>query len=167
MLLHSHYLVFLSFYFFIYKNTPGGSEVKVSACNVGDLSSIPGLGRSPGEGNGKTLQYSSPENPMDRGAWWATVHGVAKGQTRLSGSHHHHNNKCVTKFYSSVLKTALLLVPFYRCKNCCSEKWIAQGHTVSVPFLCQCVLSSMSHLCPSALQGRKLHVPGSLDEDSW
>ena len=84
MLLHSHYLVFLSFYFFIYKNTPGGSEVKVSACNVGDLSSIPGLGRSPGEGNGKTLQYSSPENPMDRGAWWATVHGVAKSWTWLS-----------------------------------------------------------------------------------
>ena len=48
---------------------PGGSEVKVSACNVGDLGSIPGLGRSPGEGNGNPLQYSCLENPMDRGAW--------------------------------------------------------------------------------------------------
>ena len=53
---------------------PGGSEVKVSACNMGDLSSIPGLGRSPGEGNGNPLQYSCLENPMDGGAWWATVH---------------------------------------------------------------------------------------------
>ena len=58
---------------------PGGSEVKVSACNVGDLGSIPGLGRSPGEGTGNPLQYSCLENPMDREAWWATVHGVTVG----------------------------------------------------------------------------------------
>ena len=63
---------------------PGGSEVKVSACNAGDLGSIPGLGRSPGEGNGNPLQYSCLENPMDRGAWWATVHGVVKSRTQLS-----------------------------------------------------------------------------------
>ena len=63
---------------------PGGSEVKASACNVGDLGSIPGLGRYPGEGNGNPLQYSCLENPMDGGAWWATVHGVAKSRTRLS-----------------------------------------------------------------------------------
>ena len=50
---------------------PGGSEVKVSACNVGDLGSIPGSGRSPGEGNGNPLQYSCLENPMVGGAWWA------------------------------------------------------------------------------------------------
>ena len=62
---------------------PGGSEVKVSTCNAGDLGSIPGLGRSPGEGNGNPLQYSCLENPMDRGGWWATVHGVAKSRTRL------------------------------------------------------------------------------------
>ena len=55
--------------------------VKKSACNVGDLGSIPGLERSPGEGNGYPLQYSCLENPMDRGAWWATVHGVTKSQT--------------------------------------------------------------------------------------
>ena len=61
-----------------------GSEVKASACNAGDLGSIPGSGRSPGERNGNPLQYSCLENPMDRGAWWATVHGVANGQTRLS-----------------------------------------------------------------------------------
>ena len=63
---------------------PGGSEDKVSACNAGDLGLIPGLGRSPGEGNGNPLQYSCLENPMDRGAWRATVHGVAKSRTQLS-----------------------------------------------------------------------------------
>ena len=63
---------------------PGDSEDKVSACNVGDPGSIPGLGRSPGEGNGNPLQYSCLENPMDRGAWRAIVHRVAKSQTGLS-----------------------------------------------------------------------------------
>ena len=58
--------------------------VKASACNVGDLGSIPGWGRSSGEGNGNPLQYSCLENSMDGGAWWATVHGVIKGWTRLS-----------------------------------------------------------------------------------
>ena len=62
----------------------GDSEVKASACNAGDLGSIPGLGRSPGEGNGKPLQYSCLENPMDRGAWWAVLHRGAKSQTQLS-----------------------------------------------------------------------------------
>ena len=63
---------------------PGGSDGKESACNVEDVSSIPGLGRSPGEANGYPLQYSCLESPMDRGAWWATVHRVAKSQTQLS-----------------------------------------------------------------------------------
>ena len=54
---------------------------KASAYNVEDLGSIPGLGRSPGEGNGNPLQYSCLENPMDRGARWATVHEVAKSRT--------------------------------------------------------------------------------------
>ena len=63
---------------------PGGTEVKASACNVGDLGSIPGSGRSPGEENGNPLQYSYLENPMEGGACWATVHGVAKSRTQLS-----------------------------------------------------------------------------------
>ena len=63
---------------------PGGSDCKASAYNVGDLGSIPGSGRSPGEGNGNPLQYSCLENPMDRGAWWATDHGVAKSWKWLS-----------------------------------------------------------------------------------
>ena len=65
-------------------NFPGGSEVKASACNAGDLGSIPGSGISPGEGNGNPLQYSCLKSSMVRGAWWPTVHGVAKSQTRLS-----------------------------------------------------------------------------------
>ena len=62
----------------------GGSDGKASACNAGDLSSIPGLGRSPGGGNGNPLQYSCLENPMDGEAWLATVHRVTKNRTRLS-----------------------------------------------------------------------------------
>ena len=63
---------------------PGGSEVKASASNAGDLGLIPRSEKSPGERNGKPLQYSCLENPMDGGAWWATVHGGAKNRTRLS-----------------------------------------------------------------------------------
>ena len=63
---------------------PRGSEGKASAYNAGHLDSMPGSGRSPGEGNGNQLQYSCLENPMDRVAWQATVHGIAKSQTRLS-----------------------------------------------------------------------------------
>ena len=59
---------------------PGGLDDKESACNEGDLGLIPGLGKSPRERNGNPLQYSCLENPTDRGIWWATVHGVAKGQ---------------------------------------------------------------------------------------
>ena len=60
---------------------PAGSDSKEYACNAGDLGSIPGLGRSPGEGSGYPLQYSGLENSMDGGVWQATVHGVAKSQT--------------------------------------------------------------------------------------
>ena len=61
-----------------YLGFPGGSEGKESACNVGDLGSIPGSERSPGEGNGNPLQYSCLENSVGTGAWWATVFGVTK-----------------------------------------------------------------------------------------
>ena len=63
---------------------PGGSNGKASAYNVGDLGSVPESARSSGEGNNNPLQYSCLENPIDRGAWWGTVHAVAKSQTRLS-----------------------------------------------------------------------------------
>ena len=62
---------------------PGGKVEKESAYNVGDWGWIPGSGRSPGEENGYPLQYSCLENSMDRGAWWATVHGIPKSWTGL------------------------------------------------------------------------------------
>ena len=64
--------------------SPGGSDGKESACNARDPGFTSGLGRSPGEGNGTPLQHSCLENPMDRGAWRAAVHGVPKSRTRLS-----------------------------------------------------------------------------------
>ena len=70
----------------------GGSDSKESACSARDPRSIPGSGRSPGEENGTPLQYSCLENPMDRGAWWATVHGVAKDRTRLSDQAHSYSH---------------------------------------------------------------------------
>jgi len=60
---------------------PGGSDDKESACSAGDPGLIPGSGRFSGEGKGNPLQYSCLENSMDKGAWWATVYGVAKSQT--------------------------------------------------------------------------------------
>ena len=62
---------------------PGGSAVKNLACSAGGPISVPLLGRSPGGGHGNPLQYSCPENPMDRGAWWAAVNGVVQSRTRL------------------------------------------------------------------------------------
>ena len=68
-----------------FRCSPDGSDGKESACNVGDLGLIPGWGRSPGGGHSNPLQYSCLEDSMDRGAWWATVHGVTKSQIGLSG----------------------------------------------------------------------------------
>jgi len=69
---------------FVLMDFPGGSDGKVSAYNSGDLGSILGLERSPGEGNGNPLQYSCLGNPVDGGVWWATAHGVPQSWTRLS-----------------------------------------------------------------------------------
>ena len=74
-----------------------GSDDKASVYNVGDRGLIPGSGRSPGEGNGNPLQYYCLENPLDRGAWQATVHGVAKSQTRLSDFNQINPHKALSK----------------------------------------------------------------------
>ena len=74
----------MSFHLCINVGLPLGSDGKVSACNAGDPGSIPGSGRSPGEGNGNPLQCSCLQNSMDGEAWWVTVHGVAKSWTQLS-----------------------------------------------------------------------------------
>ena len=79
-----------------------GSDGKQSACNAGDLGSIPGSERHPGEGNCCPLQYSCLENPMDRGIWWATVHRVSKNQTRLSDLHFHVVFQSIYLFWSQL-----------------------------------------------------------------
>ena len=66
---------------------PGDSDGKESACNAGDLGSIPGSGRSPGEVNDNPLQYSCLENSMDRGTWWDTAHGIAKESDTTEHTH--------------------------------------------------------------------------------
>ena len=71
----------------LFEPVSGGSDGKQSACNAGDLGSVPGLGRSPGEENGYPLQYSGLENSVDKGAWQAIVHGVAKSWAGLSDFH--------------------------------------------------------------------------------
>ena len=86
----------LAFYRF-----PGGSDSKASACDTGDLGSIPGSERCPGKGNGNPLQYSCLENSMDGGVWWATVHGVTKNRTQLSEFTHslRYTEKCFFVFF--------------------------------------------------------------------
>ena len=82
---------------------PGGSDGEEPTCDTGDPGSVPGLGRSPGEGHGNRLQYSCLGNPMDRGAWWAIVHGVTKSQTRPNNEHFQH----VLKHLLHLLQTAI------------------------------------------------------------
>ena len=95
------------------RDFPGGSVVKNWPANVGDagdLDSIPGSRRSPGGRNGNLLQYSCLENPMDRGAWWATVHGVTKSRTRLSEFHFILQCILVWTVYFQVLQSHTCLV---------------------------------------------------------
>ena len=84
---------------------PGGSDGKESACSIGDQGSIPGLGRSPGEGDGYPLQYSCLENPLDRGTWQATVHGAAKSQTQLNDYHFHFLTKNVQELGYQIIRS--------------------------------------------------------------
>ena len=67
-----------------------------NAGDTGDMGSVPGLGRSPGEGNGNPLHYSCLENTMNRGAWWATDHGVTRNQTRLSTTQQQRGSKALS-----------------------------------------------------------------------
>ena len=90
--------------------SPCGSAGKESACNAGDLGSIPGLGRSPEEGKGNPLQYSGLENSMDRGAWQATVHVVTKSQIRLSDCPFKAKLGCVPS-------SPMLIIIFILCKT--------------------------------------------------
>ena len=82
---YDSWFIFLNYIqYLVITGFPGGSDGKESACSIEDLGSIPGSSRSPGEGNGYSLQYFCLENSTDRKAWWSTVHGVTKSQTWLS-----------------------------------------------------------------------------------
>ena len=100
---------------------------KESACNAGDLGSIPGLGRSPAEGNGNLLQYSCLENPMDKGAWWATVHGVARvGHDLATKPPNHATFYTYLEKYPCILLSSLILLKTTRSNilTVCSSKKI-------------------------------------------
>ena len=97
--------VFINAFGFCFGDLPGGSDGKESACNAGDPGSIPGLGRSPGEGIGYPLQCSCLGNPVDRGAWRATVHRVKKRSARLCDSE---NFTLHTKVLRSLLQITKL-----------------------------------------------------------
>ena len=92
------------------QNIPGRSDGKESDPNTGDPGSIPGSGRSPGEGNGCPLQYSCLENFMDRGAWWATVDGITESWTQLSNSHT--ERKLLTHNFKKFLPGSALVFSF-------------------------------------------------------
>ena len=121
-----HYLYILYIYGF-----PGGSDSKESACNTGNPGLIPGSGRSPGEGNGNPFQYSCLENPMDRGAWQASVHGHRVGhnweinQLTLLLSHTH-----IYIFYTHTYIYLLVLLRYNwhtalcKCKVYSIEIWL-------------------------------------------
>ena len=91
---------------------PCGSTGKESACNAGDLCSIPGLARSPGERKGSPLQYSCLGNPVDRGAWWAVIHGITK---KPNTSQRISNNIGINKSQSSYKALQ---------SDSCSQKWV-------------------------------------------
>ena len=99
---------------------PGGSEGKTSAYNVGYLGSIPGSGRSPGEGNDTPLQSSWPKNPRYRGVWQATVHGVAKSWTRLSDWVHTH-----THIHTRTYHKFCINFKFLQLQNNCYIQWLS------------------------------------------
>ena len=103
---------------------PGGSDSKESACNAGDLGSLPGCGRSPGEMNGYLFQCSCLENPMDRGAQWATAHGVAKSQTWLT----------LSLFFSvvSYLRGACRYFSKFQKKIIFSDLWCREKYKIDI-----------------------------------
>ena len=110
---------------------PGGTMVKnqpVNAGDAGDPGLISGWGRSPGGRNGSPLQYSCQDNPMDRGAWWATVHGVAQSQTRLSDWARTHRDYSVARFCLSQLDDI----------SCCKDGEVCQGNS------CVCVTFTLT-----------------------
>ena len=125
---------------------------KASPCNAGDPSSIPGLGRSLGEGNGNPLQYSCLENSMKGGAWWAIVHGVMKSRTRLSDLFQYFS------FWATSLSLLLLIFWCFDCGfvvPCRYWLYVFTPHVLWKSVLHVCLylrsLSPLPHSCPPPL----------------
>ena len=117
----------------VWMSTPGGSDGKESACNVGDWDLIPGSGRSPGGGNGNPVQYSCLENPTDRGAWRTTVYRVTKSRTRLNDLHCLTCSQILTnKLCDLVSKSTCLSLSFHIYKTGSSERWVSPSWRRSV-----------------------------------
>ena len=116
---------------------PAGSEGKESACNGGDLGSIPGSERSPGEGNGTPLQYSYWENLMDGGAWRATVHRLPKSWTRLSDFTHSLRNSKAHSCSPASLRAPLPICNHFTVSSSC--QFLDPRHTLLDPGLTQTV----------------------------
>ena len=115
---------------------PGGSDGKESVCSVGDPGSIPGLGRFPGEGNGYPLHSSWLENPKNRGAWWVTVHRVAKNWTWLSNWHYTttHSSTLAWRIPWTEDPGGLQIMRSKRVRH----DWVTNTFTYIIrPFLCQ------------------------------
>jgi len=133
--------------FLVIKNPPA------SAGDTGEASSIPGVGRSPGEGNGNPLQCSCLENPMDRGAWWATVHGVTKNWTRLSYQHTFKAPKWKSVL-SCIVSWFLLFCVFKEFRKPLTLLFV---FLFLVPWWCNSPLllfpSREREVCPDCLQG--------------
>ena len=87
----------------VFLGFPGGSDSKETSCNAGDLGSIPGSGRSPGERNGSLLQYSGLENSVDRGTWWATVHRVGRKKSDTTEQLNIHSHMQICNYNHSLL----------------------------------------------------------------
>ena len=150
---------------------PVGSEDKASACNAGDPGLIPGLGRSPGEGNGNPLQYSCLENPMDRGAWRATVHGVTKSWTQLSNfTHTYFPTATMAAKFSNSFK--MLRENSCQLEFCTAAAAAAGTSLQSCPTLCDPIDgSSPGSPVPGILQARhwsRLPCPSPMYEsEKW
>ena len=114
--------------------TSGASlVVKAFACNAGDPGLIPGLGRSSREGNGNPLQCSCLENPMDGGAWWATVHRVARSQTRVSNFTFTSDDQCQLQLLQFLVHLIDLLSLLLRCNGFAGIQKVVMEQTGSRP----------------------------------
>ena len=123
----------------------------MSACNAGDPGSIPGFRRSPGEGNGNSNQYSCLENPTDRGAWYAPVHGVTKSGTQLSDFTFTFNTSYPDRPPDSDSSSALFLL---------KQKRLSLGQNITTQGRQRAAVGRTPHLKPPSRRHLSVRVPG-------